>query len=81
MYEELSAEYVQIYESITIEFSLRLKIHKIGRGVLFERENIFCIVIMVNHEELPMQCHGKTQKYCADQPSIKNNSRFVSKID
>ena len=30
MYEARSAQYIQIYESIVIEFFLRLKIHKIG---------------------------------------------------
>ena len=31
MYEARSAEYIQIYESIVIDFFLRLKIHIIGR--------------------------------------------------
>ena len=30
MYEERSAEYIRIYESIVIEVFLRLKIHEIG---------------------------------------------------
>ena len=34
MYEARSAEYIQIYKSIVIEFFLRLKIHKIGTCVL-----------------------------------------------
>ena len=33
MYEARSAEYIRIYESIVIEFCLRLKIHRICAGV------------------------------------------------
>ena len=33
MYEARSAEYIQIYESIVIQFFLRFKIHKIGTCV------------------------------------------------
>ena len=45
MYEARSAEYIRIYESIVIEFFLRLAIHKIGTYVTwFSIENHNSIV-------------------------------------
>ena len=47
MYEARSAEYIRIYESIVIEFFLRLKIHIIGADVpIFDIENRNFIVSM-----------------------------------
>ena len=45
MYEARSAEYIRIYESIVIEFFLRLKIHRICADVpKFDIENLNFIV-------------------------------------
>ena len=51
MYEVRSAEFI-IYESIVIEFFLRLTIHKIGKPISCPcvLENIICIVSMGNYE-------------------------------
>ena len=49
MYEVRSAEYIQIYESIVIEFYLRLKIHKIVLQELINK-----IISVVNQETLGM---------------------------
>ena len=47
MYEPRSAEYIRIYESIVIEFFLRLKIRRICAGVAkFDIENLNFIVSM-----------------------------------
>ena len=47
MYEARSAEYIGIYESIVIEFFLRLKIHRICADVpRFYIENLIFIVSM-----------------------------------
>ena len=48
MYEARSAEYIRIYESIVIELSLRLKIHRVCADVpIFDIENINFILSMV----------------------------------
>ena len=52
------AEYIRIYESIIIEFFLRLKLRRICTCVprfYLEKHNF--IVSMLNHETLAMQFH------------------------
>ena len=52
IYEARSDEYIHIYESIAIEFFLRLKIHRIDTWSVFRyliKKNNF-IVTMVNHD-------------------------------
>ena len=69
MYEARSAEYIWIYESIVIEFFLRLKIHNIGTCVTkFEVKNLVFIVSMVNYETLTMQYHAEILLLCATRP-------------
>ena len=48
MYESRSAEYTQIYESIVIEFFLRLKIHRVCADIpRFDIKNINFILSVV----------------------------------
>ena len=58
MYEAQSTEYIRIYESIVIEFFLRLKIHIICADVppRFDIENLNFIV--AKPLNITMQFHG-----------------------
>ena len=59
MYEARSAEYIRIYESIVIEFFLRLKIHIICPDVpRFDIENLNFIVSMAKAWNINMQFHS-----------------------
>ena len=59
MYEARSAEYIQIYDAIVIEFVLRLKIHIICADVSrFDIENLNFIVSMAKPWNINMQFHG-----------------------
>ena len=65
MYEARSAEDIRIYESIVIEFILRLKIHNIGTCVpRFDIKNLVFIVSIVNYETLAMHCHAEIFILC-----------------
>ena len=69
MYEARSAEDIRIYESIVIDFFLRLKIHNIGTCVpRIDIKNLVFIVSMVNYETLAMQCHAEIFILCATRP-------------
>ena len=69
MYEARSSEDIWIYESIVIEFFIRLKIHNIGTCVLkFDIKNLVFIVSLVNYETLAMQCHAGIFKFYATWP-------------
>ena len=58
-----------IYESIVIEFFLRLEIHNKGTCVpRFDIENLIFIVSMVNYETLAMQCHAEIFILSATRP-------------
>ena len=72
MYEMRSAEDIRIYESIVIEFFLRLQIHNIGTCVPRFDKNLVFIVSMVNYETLAMQCHAIKGLLilCATRPKI-----------
>ena len=62
MYEARSAEDIRIYESIVIEFLLRLKIHKICARVSrynIEKRNSLSVLT------LDMQYHGLTRIVCS----------------
>ena len=68
MYEARSAEDIRIYESIVIEFFLRLKIHNIGTCVtIFDIKNLVFEVSMIKYETLAMQWHAEIFILCATQ--------------
>ena len=69
---------IRIYESIVIEFFLRLKIHRISAGVpRFDIENLNFIVSMAKPSNiLDMQFHGLTRTLRPTWP-LQNNSRCV----
>ena len=72
MYEARSAEYIQIYESIVIEFFLRLKIHEIGTSqYLILTKFKYILVSMVKNETLATQiCSGMVKPVYCVRPKI-----------
>ena len=79
MYEARSAEYIQIYESIVIEFFLWHKIHKIGAYITrFRIENPNSIIVrMVKPRNISHTVSWLNPYSVPDLATIKNNSRFV----
>ena len=75
MYEARSAEDIAwIYESIVIEFFLRLKIHNIGTCVpKFAIKNLVFIVSMVTYGTLAMQCMLKYLHFARPGRCKKNS--------
>ena len=73
MYEARSAEYIRIYESIVIEFFLRLKIHEIGtsQDLIDTKFKKQFIVSMMKSETLAIQLYSGVVKpvYCV-RPEI-----------
>ena len=69
MYEARSADDIRIYESIVIEFFLRLKVRNKGTCIpRFDIENLIFIVSMVNYGTFAMHCHAEIFILCATRP-------------
>ena len=69
-----SAEYIQIYESIVIEFFLRLKMHKTGKCVLrFDIKNAIALSAWSTTEHAVSWLN----LYILPDLASINNSRFV----
>ena len=84
MYKARSAEYIRIYESIVIEFFLRLKIHEICtfQALIQTKFRKQFIVSKVKSETLAIQLRSGKPVYCVrPRITVDLSESTVLKID